>query len=61
MSIFTTLGRKFFMAESTILIAWIFLFIGKLDQGGFVTIVIGVAGLYLGANVVQKNKKEVEG
>lgn len=58
----TFMGRKFFMAESTIICAWVFLWVGKLDQSGFVTLVLGVAGLFFGANVIdKKNKKDTLG
>ncbi len=63
-NILTILGRKFLMAETAIITAFVFLYIGKLDQSGFVTLVLGIGGLYFGANVVQgkgSTKKDGEG
>jgi len=61
MKFFSSVGRKFIMAETTIIASFVFLFIGKLSESSFVTIAIATIAAYLSANVVQsKNKKPEE-
>ena len=46
-------GRKFFLALLTLLLTSILLAYGKLPDGSYTTIVIGIVGLYIGGNVAQ--------
>lgn len=60
MKIFVSLmGRKFIMAETAIITAFVFRATGLLDESGMVTLILGLAGLFFGANVIdKKNKKD---
>lgn len=46
--------RKFILSVAVILLSAAMVFMGKLDQGGWVTIATLALGLYAAANVVDK-------
>ena len=49
-------GRKFILSIAIIVLTSIFLAVGKLAGAEFVAVVLGVAGLFFGANVLQGKK-----